>query len=79
MVFSLFYSLCMAALAIGCFLKLPVSYKYIREFIRVLQADPLERPDMSLSSILAFAVNVLPPFFIMLFGKNIITTWSKHR
>ena len=72
MIFSLFYSLCMGVLAIGCFLKLPVSFRYIQELIRVLQSNPLERPDMSLSSILAFAVNVLPSFIILAFAKNCI-------
>ena len=77
MIFSLFYSLCMAALAIGCFMKLPVSFRYIRELIRILEANPLERPDLSLSSFLAFAVNVLPSFIIILFGKNIIEYFIK--
>lgn len=77
MIFSLFYSLCMGVLAIGCFLKLPVSFRYIQKLIRVLQSNPLERPDMSLSSILAFVVNVLPSFIIILFGKNIIMYFIK--
>ena len=79
MISSLFYSLCMGVLAIGCFLKLPVSFRYIRELIRVLQSNPLERPDMSLSSILAFAVNILPSFIILVFAKNCIMIFRRKK